>query len=159
MMEFDSVVKRRRSVRDFKKKKASWKDVLEAIDASAQGPFSGNHNNFRFLVVEDSEKIEEIAELCDQDWISGVGILIVVCSDDSHLEDTYGDRGRIYSRQQAGASIQTLIFKLIDMGLDSCWVGAYDDSMIRKNLGIPKDIQIEAVIPIGYRNKKDMSCK
>jgi len=31
-MEFDEVIERRRSVRSFSRKKASWEDVLEAIE-------------------------------------------------------------------------------------------------------------------------------
>jgi len=154
-MEFDDVIKKRISIRNFGKKKVKWADVLEAVDSSLQGPFAGNKGNLNFLIVEDEKKIKDISKFCNQDWISQMSILVIVCSNDEQLESVYGLRGRVYSRQQAGASIQTLIFKLTDMGLDSCWVGAYDDSMIRKRLEIPKYIQIEAVIPIGYRSEKE----
>ena len=152
-MDFDEVVKKRKSVRSFKNKKASWKDVLEAIDAAIQGPFAGNYNHLKFLIVENKAKIREIASLCDQLWLNQVGVLVLVCSDDAHLEDIYDDRGRVYSRQEAGAAIQTLLLKLTDLGLASCWVGSYSDSEIRKELEIPTHIQIEAIIPIGYEDR------
>jgi nitroreductase len=151
-MEIDELVKRRKSVRSFKKKKASWKDVLEAIDVAIQGPFAGNYNNLRFMIVEDKKTIMDIADLCEQDWISEVGILVLVCSDDSHLENTYGDRGRVYSRQQAGAAIYSFMLKLSDLGLGSCWVGSYNDGAIRDKLRIPTYIQIEAIVPVGFES-------
>ena len=46
----------------------------------------------------------------------------------------HGERGRIYARQQAGAAINTLLLKLTDLGLQSCWVGSYDDEKIRELL-------------------------
>ena len=149
-MEFEDVVRRRRSVREFSNKRVSWRLVLEAIDDALQGPFAGNHDNFKFLIIEDSDKIKEIAELCEQEWIANSSILVVVGSDDVHLENVYGERGRVYSRQQAGALIQTMLLRLTDLGLGSCWVGAYDDEKLRKKLNMAKHMQIEAILPIGY---------
>ena len=151
-MEFDSVMAKRSSVRSFKSKRVSWKDILEAIDSALQGPFAGNQTNLQFIIVEDPKKIEKIASNCQQTWINESNILIVVCSNDTHLENQYGERGRVYSRQQAGAAIQTLLLKLVDLGLAGCWVGAYSDEQLKQMLEIPQQIQIEAIIPIGYDN-------
>ncbi len=149
-MEFDSIIKKRKSVRSFKPKTASWKLILEAIDTANQGPFSGNINNLSYLIIENKDTIKEIAKDSKQSWIKEVGILIVVCSDDTHLENLYGERGRVYSRQQAGAAINTLLLKLVDLGLSACWVGAYQDEILKGKLKIPSQIQIEAIIPVGY---------
>jgi nitroreductase len=152
-MDFDALVKKRKSVRNFTSKTPKWSDVLEAIDSSLQGPFAGNQNNLHFLIIEDEEKISKIAEHCSQRWIDEAKILVLICTDDTHLENLYGERGRIYSRQQAGAAIQTFLLKLVDLGLCGCWVGAYSDELIRSYLKIPQHIQIEAIIPIGYEKK------
>lgn len=149
-MEFNTVIQRRKSTRQFKNKTISWKEVLEAIDAAIQGPFAANHNHLKFLIIEDKQKIKKIAEHCEQDWIETAPTVILVCSDDTHLENIFSDRGRIYSRQQSGAAIQTVCLKLTDLGISSCWVGAYQDSIIREILGVPGHIQIEAIIPAGY---------
>ncbi|MBI5804248.1 nitroreductase family protein [Candidatus Pacearchaeota archaeon] len=154
-MEFDFVVKKRNSTRSFKNKKASWKDILEAIDAANQGPFAGNQNDLKFLIVEGKEAIKDIAEICEQDWIKDAGIIVLICSDEKNLENMYGERGRVYSRQQAGAAIQTMLLKLTEMGLDSCWVGAYSDVSLKEKLKIPSHIQIEAAIPIGYAKEHE----
>ena len=156
-MEFQKVVRKRKSVRDFKSKNPSWKDVLYAIDMANQGPFAGNQNNLHYLIVENTATIKNLAHLCEQTWISNAKMLIVVCSDDTALENIYGERGRIYSRQQAGAAIQTLLLALTEKGISSCWVGSYSDELAREKLKIPQHIQIEAIIPIGLeagREKK-----
>ncbi len=153
-MEFDAIIKKRNSVRSFKSKVAPWDRVLEAIDAANQGPFAGNHNNLKFLIVEDKESINKIAGLCDQTWINESGLLVIVCSEESELEYKYNERGRIYSRQQAGAVIATFLLKIVDMGLAACWVGAYNDEGIKNLLKVPKNANIEVVIPIGYEKEK-----
>ncbi|MBI3334374.1 nitroreductase family protein [Candidatus Pacearchaeota archaeon] len=152
-MELDSVIKKRRSVRSFSDKKVSWKLLLDAIDAAVHAPFAGNYNNLKFVIIENPERLNMLARHASQDWIMDASSALIVCSDDTNLEKLYGERGRIYSRQQAGAAIQTLLLKLADLGLAACWVGAYTDSKIRNDFSIPKEIQIEAVIPIGYEKK------
>src|SRR3989338_2394734 len=154
-MEFDKVIESRKSVRSFRSKKASWKDVIEAINSALQAPFAGNQNHMNFIIIERQETINRISELTNQLWINECGILVIVCSDDTHLENLYGERGRIYSRQQSGAAIENLLLKVADLGLSACWVGAFQDEIIKQHLKIPEHIQIEAIIPIGYEKRKD----
>lgn len=149
-MDFDEVLEKRKSVRSFKNKKVSFEAVIEVVDAALKGPFAGNLNNLKFVVTEDEKKISKIAKIAGQHWITESSLVIVVCSDDTHLESQYGERGRVYSRQQAGAAINTVLLKLIDLGLSGCWVGSYTDELIRNIFGIPAHIQVEAIIPVGY---------
>ena len=153
-MEFDSVVEKRMSVRSFKNKKVSWKDIMDAIDFSIKGPFADGVNTLNFLIIEEPDKINKIAEFADQTWINESSILVVVCSDDTHLENLHGERGRVYSRQQGGAAISTFLLKLTDMGLSGCWVGSYSDELIKQFLKIPSHIQVEAIISVGYSSGK-----
>ena len=152
-MEFNKVIKKRKSARDFNKKFVSFKDILESISSALEGPFSGNHNNLHFLIIENPETIKKISKHCQQIWIQNSKLLVIVCSDERHLEETYGERGRVYSKQQAGAAIATLLLKLTDLSIDSCWVGSYTDDLLKEILKIPQHIQIEAIIPTGYESK------
>ncbi len=153
-MDFDAVINKRRSVRSFKSRLPSWKDILEAIDTANKSPFAGNINNLKFIIIENDVIIREISKFAQQTWINEAGVLLIVCSDDIHLENLYGERGRVYSKQQAGAAIITLLLKLTDLGLASCWVGAYNDELIKEKLSIPQHMQVEAIIPIGYEKGK-----
>jgi nitroreductase len=154
-MEFERVVRKRKSVRDFKSKIPGWKDVLHAIGLANQGPYAGNQNHLRYVIVEDTATIKSLAHLCEQTWISNTKMLIVVCSDDTYLENLYGEHGRVYSRQQAGAAIQTILLALTEKNIASCWVGSYSDELVREKLKIPQHIQIEAIIPIGFEAGKE----
>lgn len=158
-MEFNALVKKRKSVRAFTSKKANWKSVLDAVEIANQGPFAGNINNLKFLIIEEPETIKKISKFCEQTWISQAGILVLVCADETHLENMYGERGRVYSRQQAGAAIHAFLLKIVELGLSACWIGAYTDDLIKEILGIPQNIQIEAIIPVGYEDKNNSENK
>jgi len=151
-MDFDKVIEKRKSVRDFTGKVVSWKDILYAVDTAIKGPAAGGDLPLTFLIVEHAENIDKVAEQCEQDWIKNASIVVLVVSDDKHLENQYGDRGRVYCRQQAGAAINTMLLKLVDLGLGACWVGSYSDAKLRRVFDIPSNKQIEAVIPVGYES-------
>lgn len=153
-MDLDKAIETRRSIRKFKKKKANWKHAMLAIDSALHAPMAGNRNIFKFIIVEKPSTIKRISELCEQTWIDQAGIVIIVCSNNINLEKLYGDKGKIYGRQQAGAAIQNILLKITDMGLSACWVGAFTDELLEQFLKIPEHMRIEAVIPIGYAAEK-----
>jgi nitroreductase len=158
-MDFDKIINKRKSCRSFKDKKAPIKLILEAIDAATKIPLAGNHYNIHFLIIENPKTIEKLTDFCQQSWINEAPVVIVVASDDTHLENLYDERGRIYSRQQAGAAIHQLILKLTELDLASCWVGAYTDETIKQTLKIPQHYQVEAIIPVGYEKGRQPRSK
>src|SRR3989338_4827207 len=153
-MDLDLVIEKRQSVRSFKSKKVDWKRIMDAIHAANHVPFADNRNHLKFLVIESKEKIAKIAEFSEQVWISEAPVIIVICSNDKNLEEMHGERGRVYSRQQAGAAINNILLKITDLGLSSCWVGSYPDELIKQYLSMPQNIQIEAILPIGHSAEK-----
>ena len=150
-MDFDKVVKGRKSVRKFKSKKPDWRDIIEAVDFALKIPLAGNIPSLKFILVSDVKKIQDLADACQQDFISQASYVVVVCSDPKDVVRSYDlEMGERYIRQQAGASIEQFLLKLVDLGLAGCWVGSFVEDQIRRTLRIPEEIFIEAVIPIGY---------
>lgn len=163
-MDFDKVIEKRQSVRSFKlTKKPDWRDIIEAIEAANQAPLAGNMSCLRFIFVDDAEKIKELAEASQQSFVGEVSYIVVVCSDNKNLEKAYDERGLKYAREEAGAGIENFLLKITDLGLASCWVGAFVDTQVRQILNIPDNIEVVALLPVGYgkslkkRRKPDLS--
>jgi len=154
-MDFDKVIKNRHSVRRFKTMKhANWRDIIKAIDAANSAPLAGNIFTNKFILVIDKEKINQLAEAAQQAFIADADYVVVVCSDNKRLVTSYYERGKKYAIQQAAAAIENFLLKITDLGLASCWVGAFSDNSVRKILGIPDEIEVEAILPIGYEMGK-----
>lgn len=150
-MELDKAVKERRSVRNFKKtKKVSYKDVISVIECGIKAPLAGNIYCLKYILVSDKEKIKQLAAASQQDFFEDVDFVIVVCSDISILKKHYYDRSLSYLKQEAGASIEHMLLKVADLGLSSCWVGAFSDEEVKRVLEIPDNIEVEAILPVGY---------
>jgi nitroreductase len=153
-MELDDAIKERHSIRRFTTKKPSYDELIACIDAANSSPLAGNIPTLRFIVVDDKEIIEKIAEGCQQSFIENAKFLVVVCSDPSQCVRSYNERGNIYSRQQAGAAIENFLLRATDLGLASCWVGAFADEIIKRILVIPESANVEAILPLGYEMPK-----
>ncbi|MEK6848931.1 MAG: nitroreductase family protein [Nanoarchaeota archaeon] len=149
-MEFDKVVSERHSVRRFSTKKVDWKDVVEAVDAARLTPLAGNIPTLRFVIVSDRAKIKEISEACQESFVSQAQYIVVVCSVLTQVVRNYDEDGEVYARQQAGAGIQNFLLKLTELGLGSCWIGDFAEEQVKRISHIPEDVNVEAVIPIGY---------
>jgi len=155
-MEFNKVVNSRHSVKSFKTtKKPSYREIIEAIDAANKAPLAANYPCIYYILVQDKEKIKQLAEASVQDFFQNVDFVVVVCSDYSFLEKSYYERGKKYGPQQSGAAIENLLLKVTDLGLGACWVGAFTNDIVRRVLNLPRDIEIEALIPIGYEFGKE----
>ena len=152
-MELDKALKARHTCRRFSTKKVNWKDILKAIEAANLSPLAGNIPTLRYILVSDSEKIKVIEQACQQSFVGRVDYIVVIVSDPTLCVRSYGERGEMYCRQQAGAAIQNLLLRITEKGLATCWVGLFVEDIVKQTLKIPEKIQVEAMFPIGYETK------
>lgn len=153
-MDLDKCIKGRHSARSFKTKKPDWRRIMEAIDAAAKAPTAGNIPTVKFILVSDKKKIAALAEAATQDFIATANYVAVVCSDPTQCERSYEEKAEKYCRQQAGAAIENFLLKLEEIGLATCWVGAFSEETVKNALQIPEHVEVEALFPIGYEMEK-----
>ncbi len=154
-MNLDKAIKMRHSVRKFSSKKPDWRDIIEAIDSVRYAPMAGGNFSLKFILVDDKKEIEKISESCQQDFIKSAHYVVVACSNKSRTMNAYGkEAGEIYARQQAGAAIENFLLKIQDFGLESCWVGYFVESQVKDTLDIPKDMDVDAILPVGFEFEK-----
>lgn len=146
------IIKQRRSVRKYSRKKPNWRDIIKAIDAARYTPMAGNLFSLKFILVDDEKKIQELAQIAQQDFIADAQYVVVVCSNPVKTLNSYPERGDIYLRQQAGAGMQNFLLKLEELGLATSWIGHFTDHQIKRILKIPEKINVEAFFPIGYES-------
>lgn len=158
-MNLDKAIQNRHSVRKFSNKKPDWREIIECIDSARYAPMAGGNYSLKFIVVDDKKKINKIATAAQQDFISQAHYVIVACSNPSRTKNAYEEKGEIYVRQQAGAALQNFLLKIQESGLSTCWVGHFIEEQIKKDLKIPKKINIEAIFPIGYDSEKKKTRK
>lgn len=151
-METIDCIKTRRSVRRFLDKPVAWNDIAAILDCGRMAPSAGNLQSWKFIVIEDKDPKEAIARACvDQMWIADAPYIIVIVSEPEKMKRFYDVRGeRLYSVQSCAAAAQNMLLAAHDIGLGSCWIGAFDEEKVKQILSCPADTRPQAIIPLGY---------
>lgn len=154
-MELKEAIEKRRCVRKFKLKSCSPHDILTICESALKAPCAGGLFSLKLIIVDDKEMKGKLAEAAlEQDFMNEASHIIVVCSERKQTERSYGKYASAYLRQQAGAAIENMFLRAVDMGLSACWVGAFNEDAIKRLLKVPEDVDVEALLPIGYGAEK-----
>jgi len=138
-VELKEVIKKRHSVRKYQDKSIPEDTIKEIIKLAKKAPSAGGLRGYE-VIVTDKKMVAQV----------DAPLYLVICTDPERYAKRYGDRGKdLYSVQDAtilGAYIQLLA---VDYGLDTVWVGAFNNGKIKKLLNT--DLLPVVIMPIGYK--------
>lgn len=146
------VIKSRRSITKYLPQAVSWELVSRIVDAGRHAPSCGNLQNWKFIVILSPEKRKAIAEAAlQQYWMITAPVHIVVLAMPDMAERYYGFRGeRLYTVQNCAAAVENMLLEAHSLGLGACWIGAFDEEMIKRSLGTEEILRPQAIVTVGY---------
>jgi len=144
-MDFMDIVKKRRAIRKYKKTPIPEEDLEYVLEAARLAPSWGNRQCWRYIVVTDEALKKKITL---RDWAAEAPVIIVGCAD----PDKSGNKdGKPYYMLDMGISMEHLILAATEKGLGTCWLGGqFDEKVVKETLGIPENIRVVALTPLGY---------
>ena len=141
----------RRSLRSYKDEPVSKDLILDLIKAAETAPSAGNLRARKYVVVTNIQIRKTLAVAAyGQSQVETAPLLVVICADVLRSSLRYGDRGSLYSIQDAAAATMCLLLSAYDLGLGACWNGAFDDQIVRDALNLAKDELPVAILSIGW---------
>lgn len=151
MDEVLSVVKERRSVRDFQKREIPQDTVDKLIEALIWAPSAGNLQSRKFYFLTDNKlKRQIVLAALGQSFIAEAPLVVIGCTD-SLIGHHYGQRGiTLYSIQDVACSIMNMMLVACENGLGSVWVGAFGEREVVRVLNLPDNLRPVAIVPVGY---------
>ncbi len=147
-MDFVELAKARYSVRSFKQNEIEEEKLMAVIEAGRVAPTARNFQPQKVYVVRSKEYREKLAGVCR--FTFGAPVIIVVGYD--RERDWKNRLMPPYSSGETDAAIVCthMMLAAADMGIGSCWVGYFNADDIAKALELPENIQVTAMLPIGY---------
>ncbi len=151
-MSILSIIKNRRSIRDFQDRDIPEDIIDELIEALIWAPSAGNLQARRFIFVKDRAIKRALARAAlGQSFIAEAPLVIVACADLKRIASRYGSRGvNLYVIQDVSASIIQLMLLAHEKGLGTVWVGAFDEEVVSDILELPEYLRPVAIVPVGY---------
>jgi nitroreductase len=144
-MELMEAIRNRRSIRKYKSKPVSEKDVEYVLQAARLAPSWSNNQCWKYIVVADESLRRKITM---RDWAAEAPLVIVGCADPRKA----GEKGgKPYYMLDMGISMEHLMLAAKEKGLGTCWIGGqFDEKIVKETLGIPENIRVVALTPLGY---------
>jgi nitroreductase len=152
-MDFYTVIKNRRSVRDYDPDRDIPDDVLDRIlEAGRLAPSAANRQAWKFKVIRDRSVREGICACYKGQWLKTAPVILVVV----------GDRDRAWVRQKDGYSsievdltiaLDHMILAAASEGVGSCWILAYDYEVLKNVLNLNRNEVVSCITPLGYAKK------
>ena len=157
MAEFDSVVKKRKMVRQYIQVKPIPQGIIDKLIANAhRAPSAGHTQVQEFIIVQDPLIKDKLGKSAlNQEQVFNAPLLIVVCSNTSRSVGRYGERGRnFYSIIDSAFASMLILLTAVNEGIGACFVGAFLDDKISEILELPKYVKPIGIITLGYPAEK-----
>ena len=141
-------IKNRFSVRKFLDKPIEQEKLDILLEAARLAPSARNLQNWKFVVIRDKEKRKKLADICKgQTFVSEAPITIAICCTNLDYTMTCGQKAYAIDGAIAGEHI---VLQAVELGLGSCWIGAFYHDKMAKLINLPEDYKIVDLLAIGY---------
>ncbi len=117
------------------------------LDAARLAPSARNFQDWRFVVVRDAAiRAKLVAAADNQKFVGSAPAVIVACSNNDHVMRC----GQAVGPIDIAIALEHIALQATAEGLATCWIGSFFPDKVRAILGIPKEIQVIELMPIGY---------
>ncbi len=151
-----SAIYSRRSVRQYAQDPIEDAKIKEIIKAGMWAPSGLNNQPWRFAIVKDPELKKKFEPLTKYSRvIKGAKVLLPVFIDKNAMYHPVKDH------QAIGACIENMLLAAHSLGLGAVWLGEIlkSDKEIRKLLGLGDDLELMAVVALGYPASRDQKSR
>ena len=104
-----------------------------------------------FIIVKDPAIKEAVSATLEknpaQKAVATAPVLIVACA---NPEASGKVKDQSYYLVDIGICFQQLCLEACNQGLGTCWIGWFNEDRVRSILGVPENIRIVAMTPLGY---------
>jgi nitroreductase len=147
-MEVYEAIRARHSVRSYQNRAVEPAKLARVLEAARLAPSARNDQEWRFVVVGDQARREQLATRAStQHFMLEAPLIIAACA------QTDGRRmrcGQLAYPIDVAIALDHLTLAAAAEGLGTCWIGSFDADEVRRILGIPPEVEVVGLMPLGY---------
>jgi nitroreductase len=149
-MEVFEAITQRRSIRAYKDEPIPREALLRVLEAARLAPSWKDYQCWSILVLSRREDIQALGQLLRYNPGKEVFdtapyfLLFVADPEKSGVRDD-----KPYYMTDIGIAMENAVLAATELGLGTCWVGAFTEGPIKELLSIPENQRIVAITPLG----------
>jgi nitroreductase len=145
-MAFHDLIRNRYSVRGYKPDPVEDEKLEQVLEAARLAPTAANRQRFQLIVIHTEGREEELSRIYGREWFVQPPIVICACRYPMGPDHPRRD----YTDVDLGIVVDHLILAAAELGLGTCWIGAFDPAAAREVLGLPDEVEPVIFTPLGY---------
>lgn len=140
-MSLLDTIKSRRSVRAYKAERIPADKLEKLLEAARLAPSARNLQAWKFLVVDDEAIKKQLVPACNNQPSVGSA---------SHVIAGIGDPSLKWHQVDLAIALEHIVLEAAELGLGTCWIGAFSEDDVKKVLKVPLDKKVVALLTVGY---------
>lgn len=159
-MEFSTLVKQRQSDRKYEPKAVEKEKILQCLESARLAPSANNSQPWKFVVVDQPELKEQIAEcavsLGLNKFTHQAPVIVALVMEKVNLLSGMGSviKDKEFALLDLGIVVNQFCLQAAELGLGSCIIGWFDEPKVKKLLNIPAKKRVPLLITLGYPASK-----
>lgn len=146
-MTFLELAAKRSSIRAYKPDSVSEDLLAKVLEAGRLAPSAANKQPWHFIVVRDESVRQKLQQAYAREWFWKAPVILVVCTEPN--QGWIRQDGKNYASVDGAIGMDHMTLCATDLGLGTCWIGAFDPRKAKDILGLPEGIEPLAMTPLG----------
>ncbi|MDH3345680.1 MAG: nitroreductase family protein [Kiritimatiellaceae bacterium] len=152
-MKFNELAKKRVSIRSYTEEPVSPEMLQNILEAGRLAPTACNLQPFRFVVVQEKENLAALAESYPAPWFAEAPVVIAICTQPGKAWIRNKHDGKNYVDIDGAIAADHMTLAAEELGLGTCWVGAFNPKIARKVLHLPRSVELLVMLTLGHPNE------
>lgn len=140
-------IEARRSIRHYTDQPVTDEELLAVLEAGRLAPSARNLQGWHFTAVRDVSLRGALCTACNgQQMVAEAPAALVVWADGERMMGC----GQSAATIDCSIALSFMLLRATELGLGSCWLGAFDQNAVKQLLGLPQEAVVVAVSPLGH---------
>lgn len=146
---FYELYERRRSVREFLDKGIERDKLQRILETLRRSQSAANRQPWHFILLEKKDRKGFDDAVITKEGFKDAPLIVVACAEPQKAWVRKAD-GKNYAWVDVTIAVTEMIAAATAEGIGTCWIAAFDPVKVKTILGIPDDIEVVALIAMGY---------
>lgn len=148
-MKFAELIHKRYSVRSYTSDPVEDEKLQQVLEAARLAPTAANRQPVRIIVIKTAGREAELGRIYGAEWFTKAPLVLCMCGITKAAWTRQQD-AKCYIDVDAAIVMDHLVLMATELGLGTCWIGAFNPNAAREVLGLPDDVQPILFTPLGY---------
>ena len=147
-MTFQELARMRYSVRAYQDTPIEEEKLNQILEAGRIAPTACNNQPQKIYVARSEEARKKLASVSRCTF--GAPVILVVCYDHDRNWKNRLMPGYESGETDAAIVCTHMMLQAAELGIGSCWVGMFNAREVSEVLGLPENVTVSALLPMGY---------